>query len=428
MKTDYKYVILGGGISALSFAQTIGKDADYLIVEKTDKLGGLCKTHYRGDYVWDYAGHFFHFADKNIQNFFYSQMAENSMVTCRKDTKIYYNGRYIDYPFQKNIHQLPQDEFIECLYDLYFRKQRDKYNDFEEMLYGKFGKGITDKFLKPYNEKLYACSLHSLDVDAMGRFFPYADIKDIIGNMKNRNNESYNATFDYPRLGAQVFIDVLLSDTDTKKVLLNAEVTDIDTDGHFIKTNVNGESVNISYENLISTVPLSSFVSLSASIPNDAVLSYNQVLVFNIGFDSKLNEKETHWVYYPERDIVFYRVGFYDNILSSDKGSIYVEIGFAEDAVLDDKVIDDYYRKTLKNLRDVGLVNSQGVVDYESIVISPGYVHITPQSITYVENLKRYLRKRDIYLVGRYAEWTYCSMEDCIKSAQAVVAELRRKV
>ena len=41
---------------------------------------------------------------------------------------------------------------------------------------GKFGKSITEMFLKPYNEKLYACDLTKLDKDAMGRFFPYADI------------------------------------------------------------------------------------------------------------------------------------------------------------------------------------------------------------------------------------------------------------
>ena len=53
------------------------------------------------------------------------------------------------------------------------------------MLYGKFGKSIVEKFLKPYNEKLYATDLRNLDVDAMGRFFPYADKEAIINNMKN---------------------------------------------------------------------------------------------------------------------------------------------------------------------------------------------------------------------------------------------------
>ena len=42
------------------------------------------------------------------------------------------------------------------------------------MLYARFGRS-TPKFLIPYNEKLYATDLATLDKDAMGRFFPHAD-------------------------------------------------------------------------------------------------------------------------------------------------------------------------------------------------------------------------------------------------------------
>ena len=33
------------------------------------------------------------------------------------------------------------------------------------MLYGKFGVSIVEKFLRPYNEKLYAVDLRKLDKD-----------------------------------------------------------------------------------------------------------------------------------------------------------------------------------------------------------------------------------------------------------------------
>src|SRR5699024_5318327 len=116
----------------------------------------------------------------------------------------------IDYPFQMNIHQLEKEKFIECLYDLFNKEEKNDYDNFLDMLYGKFGKSITEMFLKPYNEKLYACDLTTLDKDAMGRFFPYADIHSIIKNMKQSTNSSYNNTFMYPKKGAQVIIDILL--------------------------------------------------------------------------------------------------------------------------------------------------------------------------------------------------------------------------
>ena len=116
----------------------------------------------------------------------YKDKAEE-LIEKKKNTKIFIDNQYIDYPFQKNIHQLDKESFIDCLYELYFRKESTHYDSFIDMLYGKFGKGITDRFLRPYNEKLYACPLNNLESSAMGRFFPYADFEDIIRNMKKRS-------------------------------------------------------------------------------------------------------------------------------------------------------------------------------------------------------------------------------------------------
>ena len=94
-----------------------------------------------------------------------------------KNTKIIYKGELSGVSVsEQNIHQLEKEEFIDCLYDLFHKEEREDYDSFLDMLYGKFGKSIVEKFLKPYNEKLYAVHLKTLDKDAMGRFFPYADI------------------------------------------------------------------------------------------------------------------------------------------------------------------------------------------------------------------------------------------------------------
>ena len=141
----------------------------------------------------------FSFDNQDIKKFFNEKISQEDIIISEKVTKIYYKGNYIDYPFQKNIHQLPKNEFINCLYDLFNKEEKEQYNNFEEMLYGKFGKSITEKFLKPYNEKVYACLLNDLDADGMGRFFPYADIKEIIDNMRHTQDHSYNKEFLYPK-------------------------------------------------------------------------------------------------------------------------------------------------------------------------------------------------------------------------------------
>ena len=201
-KKQTTFLILGGGISGLTFANYVD---DYLIVEKEERVGGYCKTTLKKGYVWDYAGHFFHFNTKEWKEKFINKIDKEDIIYKNKCTKIYYKGKLIDYPFQKNIHQLPKKEFIDCLYDLFTKEEKEKYENFLDMLYGKFGKSITEKFLKPYNEKLYACDLKLLDTNAMGRFFPYADKNDIIKNMKNNNDVSYNNVFLYPKKRSRKF-------------------------------------------------------------------------------------------------------------------------------------------------------------------------------------------------------------------------------
>ena len=58
----------------------------------------------------------------------------------------------------------------------FHKEEKEEYDNFLDMLYGKFGKSIVEKFLKPYNEKLYAVDLTTLDKDAMGRVFSHMRI------------------------------------------------------------------------------------------------------------------------------------------------------------------------------------------------------------------------------------------------------------
>lgn len=418
-----KYLIIGAGISGLTFAN-YAKD-DYLIVEKENEVGGYCKTFKRDDYVWDYAGHFFHFKTEEFKKKFLDKMSQDDIVYNDKCTKILYKGKFIDFPFQTNIHQLDKEEFIDCLYDLFNKEEKDNYDNFLDMLYGKFGKSIVEKFLKPYNEKLYATDLKNLDVDAMGRFFPYADKEAIIKNMKNHSVNSYNSSFLYPKNGAGSFIKILYDALDKNKVLLNTSVVELDVNKKIAKLS-NGKEVE--YEYLINTMPLNKFIELIGGYDELLnKLSYNKVLVFNLGFDkpSPLCTKE-HWIYVPNKECNYYRAGFYNNILGTDKLSMYIEIGYPKDAVITDDMIKKQLDLTLLNLKKDGIINDQiKLVDYVSVVMDPAYVHISTDTNRTIEELKDDLSNKNVYTIGRYGAWIYNSMEDSMISAKELAEKLR---
>lgn len=414
MKT--KYLIIGAGISGLTFANYVD---DYLIVEKEGEVGGYCRTIKKKDYVWDYAGHFFHFKTEEFKNKFLDVIPREDIIVQDKCTKILYKNRLIDYPFQTNIHQLNKEEFIDCLYDLFNKEEKDEYDNFLDMLYGKFGKSIVDKFLKPYNEKLYAIDLTKLDVDAMGRFFPYADKEAIIKNMKESKNNSYNNNFLYPKNGAGSFIKVLEDNLDKNRILLNTTVMLINEKERYVILS-NGKRVE--YEYLINTIPLNKFLELTGDNNNLLnKLSYNKVLVFNLGFNKKSKLVNEHWLYIPDKNCNYYRIGFYDNILNQDKLSMYVEIGYTKDSNITKNEIDKQLKLTIENLRKQDIIDDDTKLEeYVFIIMDPAYVHINTETDKMVKKYFDTLRKNNIYSIGRYGAWTYCSMEDCMITARTL--------
>ncbi len=411
-----KYAILGAGISGLAFAGNLNSD-NFVVLEKESDAGGLCRTHKAcGEYIWDFAGHFFHFKNEESRRYFEPVLQGSKCVRQIKNTKINFRNSMIDYPFQKNIHQLKKEDFIDCLYDLFFKEEKEIYTSFKDMLFGKFGKGICDRFLVPYNEKLYACDLDELDQDAMGRFFPYADLTEIIQNMKNGNNVSYNDHFIYPVDGTYTVIDYLLRQVEKEKIHLNEEVLSIDPIGRRIVSTAD----TYEYQYLVSSIPFPQLLELMGECVPEC-LSWNKVLVFNIGFDRPSIDRSLHWVYYPDKDVNFYRVGFYNNILRQNKLSVYVEIGYEHSQEVD---VSGQYAQTLSNLERCSVIDKHKVTAYESIVIDPAYVHISAESMKYVGEKRKSLAQNNIYTTGRYGEWTYCSMEDCFLRARELSSRI----
>ena len=410
------YLIIGAGVTGLSFAGALKRD-DYLVVEAEDAIGGYCRTIKRAGFTWDYSGHFFHFRHPEIEAELVNRMGDQKILKVAKDSRIHFKGKLVDFPFQKNIHQLPQPDFIECLHDLYFR-QEGKVANFKEMLYSKFGAAISDKFLIPYNEKLYATDLATLDTDAMGRFFPYADIDEIIKNFRNKDNVSYNSTFTYPEGGAIQYVEAINQDVNQDNICLGERVTRIDRQARIAYTSA---ARAIRYQYLISSAPFDKLLELADVARNPAIYSCNQVEVFNIGFDRK-GPESVHWIYYPDRELSFYRLGFYDNIFGSDRMSMYVEIGRASHEVIPSE--EESLSRIVSDLKRVGIVTNHEIVAHARVILNPAYVHITQDSIADVAEKRAALKKEGIYSAGRYGAWTYCSIEDNIIEARTLASEL----
>jgi protoporphyrinogen oxidase len=420
-----RHLVVGAGISGLASC-AFSKEKDCLVLEADNEIGGYCKTVKREGFTWDYSGHFFHFKHPEIEAWLRERMKGQRILKVEKKSFIAYKGQTIDFPFQKNIHQLPKEEFVDCLHDLYFARSSDvprgsgegREPNFKEMLYARFGKSIAEKFLIPYNEKLYACDLGTLDRDAMGRFFPHADLTDIVRNMKVADNASYNSTFTYPEGGAIEYVKALASAVAPEAIRLGEKLVGLDLRNRIAKTNQR----EIRFEHMISSAPFNRLVSMAGLAHDASAFTWNKVLVFNLGFDKK-SHSGRHWVYYPDPATSFYRIGYYDNIFDTDRLSLYVELGYPRDAKLGDAGIEAARLRVLADLEREGVTHGHKLVAHHSVVMDPAYVHITRASLAEHARLSRILRANGVYSIGRYGGWTYCSIEDNIVEARALAAD-----
>jgi protoporphyrinogen oxidase len=118
-----KIVIVGGGLTGISCAyklQLLNKD--FLLIEKENNLGGLCRSVYKNGFVFDYTGHFLHFQDKEIKNFVKKSLGKN-FLTIKRNSKIYTDfsntkDKLIPYPFQANIGFLKRKIKSFCIKEL----------------------------------------------------------------------------------------------------------------------------------------------------------------------------------------------------------------------------------------------------------------------------------------------------------------------
>jgi hypothetical protein len=136
--------------------------------------------------------------------------------------------------------------------------------------------------------------------------------------------------------------------------------------------------------------------------------------------------RDIHWMYFPDPATVFYRVGWYDNILDGDRMSLYVEIGAPDGASVD---VPGLRERVLADLRKEGIVTDHQLVSEHHVALDPAYVHITKASLAETARLRGLLADQGVYSVGRYGAWTYCSIEDNLietrELAQTLSAQAR---
>lgn len=414
-------VIIGAGLTGLSAACHL--KGDYILLEQNLVPGGMASSDNIEGFVFDRAGHLLHFQEEYVKKLLDSIESGSALIRHKRFSWILSNNVYTRYPFQVNTYKLPPRIIKDCLVEMVkaksFSKNKNSIDNLRDWILQNFGEGIARHFMFPYNRKLWQIPLHNIAIDWVDKFIPKARLESAIRGAVSdfKKGFGYNRIFYYPdRGGIQTVSDALLSQVQDK-VLFGKKVIHICLGSKIITLSGNKK---IRFNRIISTMPLPELIKIIKNKPGDIKdkvngLKYVSVFNLNLGIDrNRISDK--HWIYFPERKYIFYRVGFFSNFAESvspdNKSSLYAEVSYTADKPLR-YGCDDLTKKIIADLNKAGILKAKDRILAEKRHYIK-YAYPVSSKNSPLETIDKFLKSNGVYSVGRYGSWKYMSMEDCI--------------
>lgn len=422
-------LILGGGLSGLSAACHLEKAGftDYLLVEKNSFFGGLCASEEINGFTFDLSGHLLHLHDPYAKTLVRQLLGKN-MHRLQRRAFIDMAETLVPYPFQANLWALPPEIKQECLLGAQqAARTRGKRNpaDFRQWCLQAFGEGVYRRFMRPYNTKLWQTEPDNLTWDWCGDFVPEPDLRQIRAGAEKPPKKSYgyNVRFYYPLRGGCGALAQALANR-VPNAWLNAELQSVDFKRRIAR--VNGKEIR--FERLLNTLPLKEFVMRCrppASVRAAAEgLRCTTVRVLNFAVNRPVSG--VHWIYLPQKDTPFYRLGvmsaFSPHNAPQGTSSFYAET--AENIPNELAAEETFFNL----LRQKGIINKSDEILFSFWRRIPvAYAVYDRRRAALTDKILSWLQKRRCLCAGRYGRWEYSFMERSLLQGRDAAAELLKR-
>jgi len=256
--------ILGGGLVGLVVASRCHRH-ECEVLEFDDTVGGHCRSLVEDGYTFDIGGpHIMFSRNKEILALMYEQLGDN-LAQRRRNNRIWYDGRYVKYPFENGLYDLaPQDRF-ECLYH-YLNNDYPAPTNFKEWIYHVFGKGIAEKYMIPYNEKIWNVPADQMSIDWVDGRVPRPPIEDVIKSAVGVETEgnTHQLYFGYPKSGGIEALPRSFA-RHCSSLTRNFPVRKVWRDGE--QWHVSNGRITKTYDKIVSTIPIQDLVDGLPGVP-----------------------------------------------------------------------------------------------------------------------------------------------------------------
>lgn len=408
--------VIGAGVTGLTFAQMY-KDAQ--VFEAASAVGGKAISQVvaaeAGRFVFDVGGHWFH---QQSAPEVLKLLDGLPLKKHKRKAYVLLDNRLYDFPIQASFRSIPDFELVKRIsHEL--RGGQDKpvlARNVEELLQHTYGTTLYDLFFRDYNRKMYG--VEELEDIPLGKYHAVRNVP--LHNRSGYNNEFYYPAGDSGAGGIPQHLARGLT------VHYQSPVQDI----HLSSQTLSLHNRTIRWDKLVSTIPLPLLLERIIDAPPAVIklsrqLKASKGFILNIGFHKRSNPKPIDWVYIPDMNVPFYRVGYYSHVqpLLAPVGyeSMYVECSplFFDNKEEAMKLIPGVIAQLVK----LGFIEqAEDVVTMQPIWLEQNYCLPNPQVVS---ALHTFLRDNGIYSIGRYGSWHWSSQHEDMKQAIDLARELK---
>ncbi len=393
-----KYIILGAGPAGLAFANRLLQygETSFIILEKEQKAGGLCRSEIVDGAALDIGGgHFLDVRRPQVNNFLFSFMPQDEWNLYERDSRINVNGKVIGHPLESHIWQFGIEEQIQYLISIANAGSNMKMpipERFVDWIYWKLGKKIADDYMIPYNQKMFSENLDELGTYWLDKL-PDVSFEQVLRSClekKAYGTQPGHAQFFYPKHYGAGELWQRMAEKVSEHIVYDVDIYHIDFNTRMVNYRWQGQ-------NIISTIPWTCFKQM-VGMPDklrDKIqkLKYSSLQVEYV--KQNLNT-EAHWIYCPDMALPYHRILVRHNFLPNSKG---------------------YWTET--NKERVVSVNSDNC-----FVNEYAYPLNTIEKPLVMSELLTWAKKKRVYGLGRWGEWQHYNSDVVVERAMQLAEKL----
>jgi len=429
--------ILGGGLSGLTLARLLHERGERIIVlEAEPHIGGLCRSRTVNGFTFDTGGsHIIFSKDGDVLSFMRRMIAGNEQRNDR-NTKIFYKQRYVKYPFENGLYQLPEEDRFSCINGFVKnliaveKGEVPLPQSFREWIFYTFGPGIAECYMVPYNEKIWKYPVEKMSLHWVDGRIPRPPVEDIIKSAIGIETEGYThqAVFSYPLGGGIEALVTSIAQPVRQFIRTGFRVTSLKKIRGAWQISSGSESITA--DRVICTIPVQHLLPCLEGVPEKVTtacraLVYNSLICVNIGIRGRL--PAISWMYVPDQTLgktnrLSFPSSFSRHTAPDGCSAILSEITHQpgdEISHMSDRELTD---EVLRMLGEMEICTPEQVV-FSSVERQP-YAYVV-YDLAYQENIatvRDYCRSQEIPLVGRFAQFEYLNMDGCIRSVMDFTA------